>query len=552
MVKVGHRKQYRKHTALPAPDHVFIEDVEKEDDYDINGGFNEKGPTVDWDNEDARWGNPPTINKPTIVKMRVKIDQLEDLDTVRGRVNIRIEVFCNWTDPRLAGRTHRDPLPCHLWSPRPVIDKMQGSFSVTTSMFSISFDSILGDVTSMTTYEGTIKNEMDLHSFPLDTDTIKITFRASQCYKRNGEMNVSWKTDYRLIFVGWKTTDNRRVESPDKAPFGWTLVSSSVENIDPTFCMDSIQFKLNLKRQVGFYIFKVVIPLVFITCLNFMGFFLGTLGERLSNNVSLFIAAMALLYVVGQDLPHTTFLTAIDRIVLVTLSLIFVTSIHFILLWRGERLEHLLEKLDRFKGMVEEVGDTGICEVKLGESCDSKITQIHAQMDKLHNAKYIVLMYFSVFMGYLLFEYVQLMIRRLIICRTFTKNVNKAKVFENGVAEHNKCVLEDPFYQIPAWILVDPFKILLVKQGSQGVLHLPPLQPDIPAKLLLSTGKAVVMSCKPVFIGGLGNQRMWMTIGLPFQAIEVFYDSADQRIKVCKDYGFPHILSFFLSVVFQS
>ena len=172
----------------------------------------------------------------------------------------------------------------------------------------------------MTPYEGTIKNEMDLHSFPLDTDTIKITFRASQCYKRNGEMNVSWKTDYRLIFVGWKTTDNRRVESPDQAPFGWTLVSSSVENIDPNCCMDIIQFKLDLKRQVGFYIFKVVIPLVLITCLNFMGFFLDTLGERLSNNVSLFISAMALLYVVGQDLPHTTFLTAIDIIVLVTLT----------------------------------------------------------------------------------------------------------------------------------------------------------------------------------------------------------------------------------------
>ena len=400
MVKEGHRKHHRKHTSLAAPDHVSIEDVEMEDDSDVKEGSNEKGQAVDWDNEDARWGNPPTIHRPTIVKMRVKLSQVEDLDTVRGRVNVGIEVFCSWTDPRLEGRTHRDPLPSQLWSPRLVIDEVQGSFSVTTCAFSIGLDSIEGAVTSMTKYEGTIKNVMDLHSFPLDTDTIKITFQASQCYKRNGEINASWKTDYRLLFDGWKQTVVG-LEIPDQAPFGWTLVSSSVENIGPTFCYDIIQFKLNLKRQVGFYFFKVVIPLILITCLNFMGFSLETLGERLANNISLFLSAMALLYVVGQDLPHTTFLTAIDRIVLVTLSLTFVTSIHFILLWRGERLEHLLEKLDRFEGMVEEVGDTGICEVKLGESCDSKITQIHAQMDKLHNAKYIVLMYFSVFMGYL-------------------------------------------------------------------------------------------------------------------------------------------------------
>ena len=93
MVKDSHRKHHRKHTALAAPDHVSIEDVEKDDDYDVNEGFNEKAQAVDWDNKDARWGNPPTIDMPTIVKMRVKISHVEDLDTVRGRVNVGIKVY---------------------------------------------------------------------------------------------------------------------------------------------------------------------------------------------------------------------------------------------------------------------------------------------------------------------------------------------------------------------------------------------------------------------------------------------------------------------------
>ena len=121
------------------------------------------------------------------------------------------------------------------------------------------------------------------------------------------------------------------------------------------------------------------------------------------------------------------------------------------------------------------------------------------------------------------------------------------------MAEHNKCVIADPFYQIPAWILVDPFKILLVKPGSRGVLRLPPLQPDIPTKLVLSTGKAIVMSSKPVWTNDqYGCQRMWLTIGLPLKALEVFYDSVDQRINVSLKSIANIIQYFYLSVVFKS
>ena len=127
-----------------------------------------------------------------------------------------------------------------------------------------------------------------------------------------------------------------------------------VRHVGDEHCQDVIQIRLNVKRQISFYFFKVVLPLMLITCLNFMGFSLDNLGERLANNVSLFLSALALLYVVGQDLPHTTFLTAIDRIVLVTLILIFTTSIHFVLLHREERLETYAGELEDLSGAEKE------------------------------------------------------------------------------------------------------------------------------------------------------------------------------------------------------
>ena len=85
-----------------------------------------------------------------------------------------------------------------------------------------------------------------------------------------------------------------------------------------------------------------------------MGFSLDddNLGERLANNISLFLSALALLYVVGQDLPKTTFLTAIDRIVIVTLSLIFATSVHFVYLhykYMDENVNHVASDKNKEK-----------------------------------------------------------------------------------------------------------------------------------------------------------------------------------------------------------
>ena len=362
MTKVGHRKHRKRSTAVHVED-VWVEDVDA-DIYEEKSAEPVCGSAEDWDDDDGRWGSPPTVGKPTIVTAKILIGQLQDMDTVRGTLNVRIGVWCFWKDPRLVGRSRMDPLPTELWSPRFTIAESLGDFNRRMCEFTLGIGTLVGNMYSLTWFKGNIKNPMDLHTFPLDTDTINITFFASECFKRNGDVNVNYKTDYRLLFDGWM------FGAPSTAPYGWKLVSTAVSYVKHEHCQDVLQIRLNVARQINFYFFKVVIPLVLITCLNFMGFSLETLGERLSNNVSLFLSALALLYVVGQDLPHTTFLTAIDRIVLVTLSLIFVTSIHFVYLWRHARFDTLHKELMEAKYPKKEIATEDISAI------EEKITDI--------------------------------------------------------------------------------------------------------------------------------------------------------------------------------
>ena len=92
MTRVGHKKHHRKHAvkdveAVVSLDDVSVKDVEEEV-YDSDDEDKREKPE-DWEDDDARWGNPPTVGKPTIVNAKILVGQLQDLDTVRGTLGIR-------------------------------------------------------------------------------------------------------------------------------------------------------------------------------------------------------------------------------------------------------------------------------------------------------------------------------------------------------------------------------------------------------------------------------------------------------------------------------
>ena len=82
MTKAGNRRRTRKQTAVISVDDVAVTDVEDETKSGTPRSL--AGDAVHWDDDDPRWGNPPTVGKPTIVKAKFLIAQLQDLDTGWG------------------------------------------------------------------------------------------------------------------------------------------------------------------------------------------------------------------------------------------------------------------------------------------------------------------------------------------------------------------------------------------------------------------------------------------------------------------------------------
>eukprot|EP01050_Picozoa_sp_SAG11_P027007 SAG11_NODE_6676_length_1269_cov_1.089744_1_plen_210_part_00 len=82
----------------------------------------------------------------------------------------------------------------------------------------------------------------------------------------------------------------------------------------------------HVTRKPGYYFWKALLPLYLLTALSMTTFHFETdnLSDRSSTVSTYFLAAFAMLYVVGAALPKTDFLTKIDSvIVLTTVSLAF-------------------------------------------------------------------------------------------------------------------------------------------------------------------------------------------------------------------------------------
>ena len=105
----------------------------------------------------------------------------------------------------------------------------------------------------------------------------------------------------------------------------WRLFSYSTSvssTVNPAgFTLTQVGVKFNLVREYQHYLTKIVTPLSVLAINAHLIHFLPvtSLTDRMANTFTMFLAAFALLYVVGDTVPPLDCLTNIDRIIFHTL-----------------------------------------------------------------------------------------------------------------------------------------------------------------------------------------------------------------------------------------
>jgi len=222
-----------------------------------------------------------------------------------------------WHDPELAhdGKESIARDLAGIWHPRIQIVNQQKLWKTLPEQVDISPE---GDVMYRQRVWGTFSEPLDLKEFPFDHQDFAVQFVALVDRERTIELvsdsEVPSGMADRLTLADWKITGLRVNNEPFTAIPGQPLI--------PGFAV-----VLTGQRHVGYYLFNIILPLMLITVMSWLVFWIhpGQAGTKISVSVTSMLTLIAYRFMISGFLPSISYLTRLDMLVLGSTLLVFTT-----------------------------------------------------------------------------------------------------------------------------------------------------------------------------------------------------------------------------------
>lgn len=187
---------------------------------------------------------------------------------------------------------------------------------------------------------GTFETRFDLQEFPFDAQvmTVKaVAFRIPQAVLIPGDNgapdeHVPFPTRIQLVRGTCKLYSAGFVQSD-----AWRLHNDLIirqGRTRPDYHDDGVQqmtleIAVVVSRKPSFYLFEVALPAFLVVVLSFASFFFrcGQLYERLTISLTMVLTQMTLKFLVSQYIPATSYLTYLDKYIVVCFAYLFLVSV---------------------------------------------------------------------------------------------------------------------------------------------------------------------------------------------------------------------------------
>ncbi len=272
------------------------------------------------------WGkaqtSPPKMDKEHPFEVRIlwailDVDEINDADQTFA-ANIYMAI--RWKDSRLAsGSEGLRHVPINtIWHPNFVMPDLQKSWGEHPATLEVNGE---GEVVYRRKLWGTFSEPLYLHSFPFDSQ----------------ELNI------RLVMTGFPAENIKFISEPS-IPSGitpepsipnWEIVGSEIIHGGympykaGSAQVASSLFKIKVKRKVGFFVLKIILPMVLIVAMSWMVFYIPVkdIGTRVSISVTTMLTLIAYRFMVDGLLPPISYLNKLDVSIFFSTLLVFFTLI---------------------------------------------------------------------------------------------------------------------------------------------------------------------------------------------------------------------------------
>jgi hypothetical protein len=209
----------------------------------------------------------------------------------------------------------------------------------------------IGEYTKITnTVKGTytIQNNFNLQTFPFDKQVLKITYAS-----------LSEINDYQMRN---KYSSHRNVDNFIKNGKinGWDMLGydlyNSIEKNERGEFISKANIEIQIERQHGYYIYKVIIPilLILMVCWSVVWVHPKELESRLTITIVCLLSLIAYNFVIDSELPKLEYLTVMDWIILISYFYAtipnFISVISFRLYKKNRALSNKIENYSKRYG----------------------------------------------------------------------------------------------------------------------------------------------------------------------------------------------------------
>ena len=272
---------------------------------------------------------PPNPDQPTEIRVGLFVEDLRNIDAVQSSYNFRGVVTVTWCDPRLAfdavaqGHTEKvyvgtevDALTEEIWWSQAYAANQIDKPQITERVMRVSSD---GTVTRDLNASIRLSAAFNLQRFPFDRQQLSFEIES-----------FTWSSD-ELVFVDDATTTgfNASFDMPE-----WTILSVTAREAQVDVVRSSRPFSrliltIDIERKSGFYLWKVLLPLLLIVALSWSVFWMVNerFGTRVRMSATGILTVVAFQFVASRNLPRVGYLTLMDKIMVISFLLLAVTVV---------------------------------------------------------------------------------------------------------------------------------------------------------------------------------------------------------------------------------
>lgn len=267
---------------------------------------------------------PNAAEGPTEVAVTMWLIDIDSINTAQQNFVVNVFVGLRWHDPRLAhGRKELKRYNVSdVWTPKVEIANEIGIVRKTMAEYvDVEGD---GSVTYRQRYVGSLSQALKLRDFPFD----KHLFRIHLISIQGEEGAIRFVPQPLLMGRGLK---NAVGISPDISLPDFTVENYDARPLDyivgEQLRVPGYAFEFTAKRDSGYFVWKVFLPLVLIVMMSWVAFWIDPkeIGTNIGAVMTSMLTLVAYRFTFEAYIPKVGYLTRIDKFMLWSTVLVFLS-----------------------------------------------------------------------------------------------------------------------------------------------------------------------------------------------------------------------------------